>query len=132
MIGAEAHQADAPGPGGRDGPGTGVPGAGVPDTGVPPPRPRPVGEMSFAEASAELDGIVARFEQGEVDVDQLVRHLERATAIVEELDRRIRGTRAQVEALVPRLAALAEPRDPGSPSADGPDASPPSAGAPRH
>lgn len=122
MIGAEAHQADAPGPGGSDEPGTGVPGA----------RSRPVGELSFAEASAELDGIVARFERGEVDVDQLVRHLERATAIVEELDRRIRGTRAQVEALVPRLAALAEPREGGSPPADGPDASPPTADMPRH
>lgn len=68
---------------------------------------RPVADMSFTEASAELDGIVERFEQGQVDVDELVANLERATAIVDELDRRIRATRAQVEELVPRLAAVA-------------------------
>ena len=71
--------------------------------------PRPVGELSYTEASRELDEIVAFFEQREVDVDQLVARLERATAIVDELDRRLRRTRAQVEELVPRLAAAAGP-----------------------
>ena len=50
----------------------------------------PVGELSYTEASRELDEIVAFFEQREVDVDQLVGRLERATAIVDELDRRLR------------------------------------------
>ena len=62
-------------------------------------------DLSYTEASRELDEIVAFFEQREVDVDQLVARLERATAIVDELDRRLRRTRAQVEELVPRLAA---------------------------
>jgi len=66
-----------------------------------------VGELSYTEASRELDEIVAFFEQREVDVDQLVGRLERATAIVDELDRRLRRTRAQVEELVPRLEAAA-------------------------
>jgi exodeoxyribonuclease VII small subunit len=65
-----------------------------------------VGDLSYTEASRELDEIVAFFEQSEVDVDQLVSRLERATAIVDELDRRLRRTRAQVEELVPRLSAL--------------------------
>ena len=65
----------------------------------------PVAELSYTEASRELDEIVAFFEGREVDVDQLVARLERATAIVDELDRRLRRTRAQVEELVPRLAA---------------------------
>jgi exodeoxyribonuclease VII small subunit len=71
----------------------------------------PVGELSYTEASRELDAIVAFFEKSEVDVDQLVARLERATAIVDELDRRIRRTRAQVEELVPKLEAVgrAEP-----------------------
>lgn len=64
----------------------------------------PVAELTYTEASAELDRIVAFFEQRDVDVDQLVARLERATAIVDELDRRLRQTRAQVEELVPRLA----------------------------
>ena len=65
----------------------------------------PVGELSYMDASSELDGIVEFFERSEVDVDQLVNRLERATAIVDELDRRIRRTRAQVEELVPKLEA---------------------------
>jgi exodeoxyribonuclease VII small subunit len=67
----------------------------------------PVGELSYTDASHELDEIVAFFEQREVDVDRLVERLERATAIVDELDRRLRRTRAQVEQLVPRLEAAA-------------------------
>lgn len=69
---------------------------------------RPVVDLSYTEASAELDAIVRFFEQRDVDVDQLVTKLERATAIVDELDRRLRRTRAQVEELVPRLSASAE------------------------
>lgn len=90
---------------------------------------RPVADMSFGAASAELDRIVDLFERGEIDVDRLVALLERATAIVDELDRRIRSTRAQVEELVPRLAAAAaDARGPGDAvqgdvaAAPGPDA----------
>jgi exodeoxyribonuclease VII small subunit len=67
----------------------------------------PVDQLTYTEASRELDGIVSFFEQREVDVDVLVARLERATALVDELDRRLRRTRAQVEELVPRLDALA-------------------------
>jgi exodeoxyribonuclease VII small subunit len=73
----------------------------------------PVDELSYTEASRELDAIVGFFEQREVDVDVLVARLERATALIDELDRRLRRTRAQVEELVPRLDALAT--DAGSP-----------------
>lgn len=66
----------------------------------------PVSDLSYTEASRELDAIVSFFEQRDVDVDQLVVRLERATAIVDELDRRVRRTRTQVEELVPRLEAV--------------------------
>jgi exonuclease VII small subunit len=75
-------------------------------TGEPGDGAVPVTELSYTEASRELDAIVGFFEQREVDVDQLVIRLERATAIVDELDRRVRKTRAQVEELVPRLEAV--------------------------
>jgi len=65
----------------------------------------PVSDLSYTEASRELDAIVDFFEQREVDVDLLVARLERATAIVDELDRRISQTRMRVEELVPRLEA---------------------------
>jgi exodeoxyribonuclease VII small subunit len=67
----------------------------------------PVDQLSYTEASRELDGIVDFFEQREVDVDVLVTRLERATALIDELDKRLRKTRAQVEELVPRLESLA-------------------------
>ena len=69
---------------------------------------RPVEDMSYTEASEELDTIVAFFEGREVDVDQLVGRLVRAAAIIEELDARLRRTRMQVEQLVPRLTAVLE------------------------
>ncbi|MGB7053378.1 MAG: hypothetical protein WBG41_17565 [Acidimicrobiales bacterium] len=65
-----------------------------------------VGDLSYAEAGIELDGIIEEFETGVVDVDRLVEQLERATDIVDELDRRLRRTRLQVEELVPRLEAI--------------------------
>ena len=67
------------------------------------PAPRPVGELSYTDASSELDGIVEELDRGQVDVDRLVAVLERATAIVDELDRRIARTRVKVEELAPRL-----------------------------
>jgi exodeoxyribonuclease VII small subunit len=79
----------------------------------PSAEPVPVSELSYTQASRELDGIVDFFEQRDVDVDQLVARLERATAIVDELDRRIRQTRSQVEQLVPRLEAAARGHDAG-------------------
>ncbi len=75
-------------------------------------RTVPVDQLSYTEASRELDGIVEFFEQRDVDVDQIVSRLERATAIVDELDKRIRRTRAQVEQLVPRLEAVSRADDP--------------------
>ena len=81
----------------------------------------PVGDLSYTEASRELDGIVEFFERQEVDVDQLVARLERATAIVDELDRRIRRTRTQVEELVPKLKAAAGGGPAGRDDADDTD-----------
>jgi exodeoxyribonuclease VII small subunit len=71
----------------------------------------PVADLSYEEASRELDGIVEFFEHRDVDVDQLVARLKRATALVDELDRRVRRTRSQVEQLVPRLHASARPAE---------------------
>jgi exodeoxyribonuclease VII small subunit len=81
----------------------------------------PVDQLSYTEASRELDGIVDFFEQREVDVDVLVTRLERATALIDELDKRLRKTRAQVEELVPRLESLAAETTPGVSTGGGDD-----------
>jgi exodeoxyribonuclease VII small subunit len=75
------------------------------------PDETPVSELTYAEASLELDEIVEFFEHRDVDVDQLVARLQRATALVDELDSRVRKTRSQVEQLVPRLQASARPAE---------------------
>lgn len=67
---------------------------------------QPVGEISYAQASAELDLIISELDQGLVDVDLLETRFRRAIDIVEELDRRIRGARERVDALMPRLDAV--------------------------
>lgn len=68
--------------------------------------PVPVAELGYAQASAELERIVAELDDGLVDVDLLEARFRRAIEIVEELDRRIRGARERVDALMPRLEAL--------------------------
>ena len=70
---------------------------------------RPVETLTYAEASEELDEIVAYFEGRAVDVDQLVVRLARAQELAAELDRRLRATRTQVEELLPRLQEIATP-----------------------
>ncbi len=70
--------------------------------------PVPPADLSYAQATAELDAIIAELDQGQVDVDRLAERFQRATELVEELDRRIRTTRRQVESLAPRLDAVGE------------------------
>ncbi len=71
-------------------------------------RDRPVAQLSYEEASSELDTIVDELEKGSVSVDDLVGRLERAKEIVEELASRISRSRAQVEKLVPDLLGAAQ------------------------
>jgi exonuclease VII small subunit len=65
-----------------------------------------VTDLGYAEASVELDGIIAELDRGIVDVDLLEERFRRAIEIIEELDRRIRGARERVDALLPRLEAV--------------------------
>ncbi|MGD1012462.1 MAG: exodeoxyribonuclease VII small subunit [Acidimicrobiales bacterium] len=74
----------------------------------PSNSPVPVGELGYAEASEELDAIIAELEDGVIDVDLLEVRLRRAVEIVEELDRRIRGAREKVGSLLPRLEAVGQ------------------------
>ena len=68
----------------------------------------PVGDLGYADASDELDAIIAELEGGVIDVDVLEVRLRRAVEIVEELDRRIRGARERVGSLLPRLEAVGQ------------------------
>lgn len=81
----------------------------------------PVADLSYHDATTELDAIIAEFESGMVDVDRLVVRLERATEIVDELDRRLRGTRMRVDELVPRLESVDHLDEASSDDAPGAD-----------
>ena len=60
------------------------------------------------EAAAELNEIVASFDEGEVSVDDLFVKLELATQIIESLETRLDATKAKVEELAPRIARVAD------------------------
>ncbi|MGH9036625.1 MAG: exodeoxyribonuclease VII small subunit [Acidimicrobiia bacterium] len=75
---------------------------------------RPVEELRFEEARAELEGILAAIDHGDVDLDTLSAKVARAGALLAHCRARITATRAQVEDLVASFD-----KDPGDPG-DGP------------
>ena len=61
---------------------------------------RPVEELGFEEARAELEAIVAAIDHGDVDLDTLSAKVARAGALLAHCRTRITATRVQVEDLV--------------------------------
>jgi exodeoxyribonuclease VII small subunit len=74
---------------------------------------RPVGELRFEEARAELEAILAAIDRGDVDLDTLSAKVARAGALLGHCRARITATQAQIEDLV---ASFDE-----APGDDGPD-----------
>ena len=70
------------------------------------PQRRPAAELTYEEATTELNAIVSELEDGFVDIDKLVDYLERATEIIKELESRLKRTKAKVDELVPRLESV--------------------------
>jgi exodeoxyribonuclease VII small subunit len=61
---------------------------------------RPVEELRFEEARAELEAILAAIDRGDVDLDTLSAKVARAGALLAHCRARITATRAQIEDLV--------------------------------
>ncbi|MGH8976195.1 MAG: exodeoxyribonuclease VII small subunit [Acidimicrobiia bacterium] len=61
---------------------------------------RPVEELRFEEARAELEAILAAIDGGDVDLDTLSAKVARAGALLAHCRARITATRAQIEDLV--------------------------------
>jgi len=72
---------------------------------------RPVEELGFEEARAELEAIVAAIDHGDVDLDTLSAKVARAGALLAHCRTRITATRAQVEDLVASFDD--DPEEPG-------------------
>jgi len=58
---------------------------------------KPVSEMSFEEAMAELEAVVASLEQGEVPLDDSIRLYERGAKLKAHCDARLKAAEEKVE-----------------------------------
>lgn len=65
-------------------------------------------EPTFAEAMAELEGILRRIEGEETDVDQLAKELERASILLDLCRAKIRRAELEVTQIVQKIEAPAE------------------------
>ncbi len=65
-------------------------------------------EPTFAEAMAELEGILRRIEGEETDVDQLAKELERASVLLDLCRAKIRRAELEVTQIVQKIEAPAE------------------------
>lgn len=82
------------------------------DASPPAPEPTPVGELSYADAVAELETILTGLEGDDLDVDHLAGEVGRAAALIRECRDRIAATRFEVERIVSDL----HPDNPAAPS----------------
>ena len=62
-----------------------------------------LGEMSFADAMNEVEGVLTRLEGDEIDVDQLAAELSTAAKLLDVCRQKIRRAEAEVEAVTERL-----------------------------
>ena len=61
------------------------------------------GELGYAEALAELEGILAELERESVDVDHLVERVQRAAVLIRLCRGRIATARLEIETVVADL-----------------------------
>ena len=62
-------------------------------------------QVGYAEALAELEGILTELESDEVDVDTLAQHVQRASLLFELCRERIGNARLRIEEVVAQLDA---------------------------
>ena len=65
-------------------------------------------EPTFAEAMAELEGILRRIEAEETDIDQLARELERASVLLDLCRAKIKRAELEVTQIVQKIEAPAD------------------------
>jgi exodeoxyribonuclease VII small subunit len=80
-----------------------------------PPEETPVSQMSFEEALAELESVVARLEGGQVPLEESIRLYERGDALRKRCEEKLREAELKVEKIVagPDGATGTEPFESG-------------------
>jgi exodeoxyribonuclease VII small subunit len=72
------------------------------------------GELGYAEALAELEGILAELERESVDVDHLVERVQRAAVLIRLCRGRIATARMEIETVVADLERASGGDDEGA------------------
>lgn len=57
-------------------------------------------KLSYSEAMAEVESIIARLRSGELSIDELSDSVRRATELIGECRKRLTATEAEVEKLI--------------------------------
>ena len=65
---------------------------------------RPVDEMTFREASAELDGIIRQIESNTLELEDTLKAYERGVALIASLQKRLSEAEQQVDVLMGELS----------------------------
>ena len=68
-------------------------------------EPRPIEELTFREAMAELDGIVGVLESNTLELEESLASYERGVALLASLQRRLSAAEQQVDVLMGELVA---------------------------
>ncbi len=65
---------------------------------------RPVEEMTFREASAELDGIIRQIESNTLELEDTLKAYERGVALIASLQKRLSEAEQKVDVLMGELS----------------------------
>ena len=65
---------------------------------------RPVDEMTFREASAELDGIIRQIESNTLELEDTLKAYERGVALISSLQKRLSEAEQKVDVLMGELS----------------------------
>ena len=65
---------------------------------------RPIDEMSFREASAELDGIIRQIESNTLELEDTLKAYERGVSLIAALQKRLTEAEQKVDVLMGELS----------------------------
>ena len=77
---------------------------------------KPVAEMSFEEAMAELERVVSQLESGQAPLDQSIALYERGEALRAHCDARLKDAELRVSKIIQGADGLANGAEPFDPS----------------
>lgn len=67
-------------------------------------EPKPIDEMTFREASAELDGIIRQIESNTLELEDTLKAYERGVNLIASLQKRLSEAEQRVDVLMGELS----------------------------